>query len=334
MEALCFSSNRAGTMDVWQQPIGTDGKPEGTLEPVTSGLEIRSASFSPDGSKLAYTRGRMVANIWRIPILSDRLATWADAKQMTSDTAYIQFVDISPDGKQLVLSSDRAGNQDLWIVPSDGEVMTQLTTVPTPDWGPRWSPDGETIVFWAYRSGNRDIWTMPAAGGPARQITTHPTYDVYPTWTHDGTQITFDSWRSGNRDIWIVDAKGGEPRQLTTHPVSDITGAWSPDGQWLVFAPGPRLWLMSADGSERKPLSAGPASSTARWSPDGETVFAKRNGNFWAFKVEDGSEHRVTDLVGRAGRLGNAMTTDGSWIYFSWGQDLGDIWVMDVVHGA
>ncbi len=195
-------------------------------------------------------------------------------------------------------------------------------------------PDGETIVFWAYRSGNRDIWTMPAAGGPALQITTHPTYDVYPAWTHDSTQIAFDSWRSGNRDIWIVDAKGGEPRQLTTHPASDVTGAWSPDGQWLVFgAPGPRLWLMSADGSERKLLSAGPAYSTARWSPDSETVFAKRNGNFWAFNVEDGSEHRVTDLVGRSGGLGSGMTTDGSWIYFAWRQDLGDIWVMDVVHG-
>ena len=195
---LFFVSNRAGTMDLWQQHIGRDGKPEGEPEPVTSGLEIRSASFSPDGSKLAYTRGRWVTNLWRIPILSDRLATWADAEQMTSDNAFIQFVDVSPDGKRLVLSSDRAGNQDLWIVPSDGGVMTPLTTDPTSDWGPRWSPDGEEVVFWAYRSGNRDIWTMPAAGGPARQITTHPTYDVYPAWSHDGTQITFDSWRSGN----------------------------------------------------------------------------------------------------------------------------------------
>ena len=226
---LFFVSNRAGTMDLWQQHIGRDGKPEGEPEPVASGLEIRSASFSPDGSKLAYTRGRWVANLWRIPILSDRLTTWADAEQVTSDNAYIQFVDVSPGGKRLVLSSDRAGNQDLWIVPSDGGVMTPLTTDPTPDWDPRWSPDGKEVVFWAYRSGNRDIWTMPAAGGPAHQITTHPSVDVYAAWSHDGTQITFDSWRSGNRDIWIVDARGGEPRQLTTDPAADITGAWSPD---------------------------------------------------------------------------------------------------------
>ena len=91
---------------------------------------------------------------------------------------------------------------------------------------------------------------------------------------------------------------------------------------------------MSADGSERKPLSEDPAHSKARWSPGGEVVFTSRNGkNFWAFNVKDGSERRVTDLVGRRGRLGNAMATHGSWIYFGWAEDLGDIWVMEVVQG-
>ena len=63
-------------------------------------------------------------------------------------------------------------------------------------------------------------------------------------------------------------------------------------------------------------------------------MFTSRNDmNFWAFDVKDGSERRLTDLVGRRGSLGNAMATDGSRIYFGWKEDLGDIWVMDVVQG-
>ena len=93
----------------------------------------------------AYSRGAWVANVFRVPIFSDRPATWADAQQVTSEHAYIEFVDVSPDGTLLAVSSDRRGNQDLWLLPAAGGEMTPLTTDPTPDWNPRWSPDGREI---------------------------------------------------------------------------------------------------------------------------------------------------------------------------------------------
>jgi TolB protein len=110
---LFFISNRGGSMDLWQQPMGRDRKPEGQAEPVTTGLGIRSAALSPNGTKLAYSRGRRMSNVWRVPIFRDRPATWADAEQLTFDAAFIEFVDVSPDGKRVAVSSDRAGNQDL-----------------------------------------------------------------------------------------------------------------------------------------------------------------------------------------------------------------------------
>ncbi len=342
---LLYVSNQGGTMDLWQQRIGQDSKPEGEPEPVTSGLELRSAAFSPDGGKLAYTRGRWMTNVWRIPILPDRPATRTDAQQITFDNAFIQFLDLSPDGTRLVLSSDRAGNQDLWTLPSEGGVMTPLTTDPTPDWNPRWSPDGNEIVFYAYRSGNRDVWIMPADGGPARQITSDPGADISPAWTSDSSQITFNSWRRGNRDIWIVNAEGGEPRPFTTDPASDVTGDWSPDGEWFVFESSRtgenRLWIASAAGDEIHQLSQGRAhplselnTFSPRWSADSKIVFARHpENNIWAHMLEEHAERRVTDLVGRRGSLEAAMATDGSWIYFAWREDLGDIWVMDVVQG-
>ncbi len=329
---LLFISNRGGTMDLWQQRMGEEGKPVGEAEPVTTGLGIRSAVFSSDGAKVAYSQGRPVANVWRVPILTDRTANWADAQQITFDNALIEFFDLSPDGKRLAMSSDRAGNQDLWILPSEGGQLTQLTTDPTDDWSPRWSPDGEEIAFYAYRSGNRDAWVMPSGGGPARQLTSHPTEETVPTWSPDGREIAFISRRSGNREIWIVAAEGGEPRQVTVRPEDDTITDWSGDGRWLVFQSESRLFRISPAGGQPELLVEVPAVLFgARLSPDDKVLYyLGRDDNLWALSLEVGRKSPMTDLVGRTGTLGWGVATDGQFLYFSWAEETGDIWVMDV----
>ena len=55
-------------------------------------------------------------------------------------------------------------------------------------------------------------------------------------------------------------------------------------------------------------------------------------GNLWTASVEEGQERRLTDFAGKPGRLGPyAIDTDGDYVYFTWRNDVGDIWVMDVV---
>ncbi|TDI44008.1 MAG: serine/threonine protein kinase [Acidobacteria bacterium] len=39
----------------------------------------------------------------------------------------------------------------------------------------------------------------------------------------------------------------------------------------------------------------------------------------------------LSSLSGRWGRLAWEMTTDGSYLYFAWQADIGDIWVMDII---
>jgi TolB protein len=143
--------------------------------------------------------------------------------------------------------------------------------------------------------------------------------------------------RAGNEDIWIVSVVDGEVRQLTTQPSSDRIPSWSPDGKWIVFISerGPEgLWRVSVAGGEPEFLTK--SGNFPRWSPDGERVYFtgtnEKEGNIWALSPEDGSERPMTDLSARPGRLGAiALATDGRFLYFTWEEDLGDIWVMDVV---
>jgi Tol biopolymer transport system component len=58
-----------------------------------------------------------------------------------------------PDGKRLLIGSDRAGNHDVWLASRDRRDLVRLTSDPAPEWGPRWSPDGKTILFYSHRTG-------------------------------------------------------------------------------------------------------------------------------------------------------------------------------------
>jgi Tol biopolymer transport system component len=335
---LFFVSNQVGVTDWWRQRLTGDGEAIGEPERVTTALEVPNGSFSSDGTRLAYSKGRWVSNVWRVPILKDRPATWADAEQITFEQAFIEFFDVSPDGRELAFSSDRAGNQDVWKMPVGGKQAVQLTANPVPDWNPAWSPDGRQLAFYSHRSGNRDIWVMPSAGGSATQLTRTSELEAGGAWSPDGRRIVFRSERTGDSEIWVMNQDGSDPRQLTHDPAGDYGATWSPDGEWVVFHSNrgekSRIWRVAAAGGTPELLSERSGVSP-RWSRDGEEIFfiaeQERAGNFWALSLKDRTERAITNLVGKRGLIGMQYpATDGTYIYFPWRDDLGDIWVMDV----
>jgi Tol biopolymer transport system component len=339
--SLLFVSKRGGAADLWGQLISAEGRPEGDPRQLTTGVSMRSATLSRDGKKLAYSHGRRVANLWRIPISNDRLATWAEARQVTMDEAFIEFVDVSPDGKQIAVSSDRSGNPDIWVLPIEGGPMDRLTTDSLPEWRPSWSPDGRQFAFYGYRTGHREIYVMPAEGGPARQLTRRGGQSHRPSWSPDGRTIGFVS----NEQIWIVPSEGGEPRQLTRDPGTlNVTPRWSPDGRFIFYSSAPaadgvfRIWKMPAAGGRAVPVTRGPGLGHLQFTRSGNTVYfcgvGEREGSVWAVDLDSGTERRVTNFRGRRGGLStDGLATDGTFLYFTWEEDVGDVWVMDVVEG-
>jgi Tol biopolymer transport system component len=341
---LYYVSDRDGISDLWLQPFNDSDLPEGPPRRQSTGTLMVDGVFSPDRSRFVYSIGRVFSNVWRVPILGDRPATWADAEQLTFDDAFVEQLDVSADGERLIFSSDRGGNPDLWMLPSDGGEMQHVTTDLGPDWGPRWSPGGDVLAFSTTRSGNRDIWQMPVAGSLSSQLTRHPGVERFPSWSPDGREIAFVSDRSGNDDVWATSVSGGGRRQMTDDPAADSHPAWSPDGQWLVFVShrsgNPELWRMPAGGGDADRLLKGNG-GVPRWAPDSREIYflGVRDGrsNVWAVSLADGADgadgaaRRVTDLVGKRGGMGPAaLATDGRYAYFTWQLDQRDLWVADV----
>ena len=243
--------------------------------------------------------------MWRAPILADRPATWSDAQQVTFDQAWVEFIDISPDGTQLVVSSDRSGNKDLWLLPADPQVpeRVQLTDTPYPEWGPTWSPNGTEIVYYAFRDGARSLYSVAAEGGLPERINVGALKETFiASWSPDGARLAFRGTdANNNNDIYTLEPVSGTVKRLTTDPGVDLFAGWAPDGSITFVSTrdgNSRIWRISAEGGIPEPIS-GPGMSYYDWAPDG---------------------HIGTE----------AFATDGRYLYFTWEDDLGDIWVMDV----
>ena len=61
-------------------------------------------------------------------------ASGGDATQMTTDQGADYDVAWSPDGSQIVFTSNRAGSPDIWRMPVGGGVATALTSGPGQGW--------------------------------------------------------------------------------------------------------------------------------------------------------------------------------------------------------
>ena len=88
-------------------------------------------------------------------------------------------------------------------------------------------------------------------------------------------------------------------------------------------------------GGEPERISEGTGFGPS-WSAEAEAYFfagsKERAGNIWALS-QAGIEYPATDFVGRPGELGWGLDSNGEYIYFTWWEHVGDIWVMDVVTG-
>ena len=190
----------------------------------------------------------------------------------------------SPDGSKVVFMRQAAGEQDIWIVDSNGTNAVDLTKSPgVNETSPEFSPDGTKIVYISTGPDacctahyNNDIWVMDADGSNQVPLTTtdQPTQNIAPTWSPDGLEIAYsvNSTPSAADDgIHVMNANGSNQHRLLPEgsPVSTNVLAWSPDGTKIAYEGGNAegLYTMSADGFERQPLVEGVFSPYPSWAP-------------------------------------------------------------------
>jgi Tol biopolymer transport system component len=195
-------------------------------------------AWSPDGKQLTLDvdiDGDGNGEIYLLNVAEALESDGADGlRPLTSGEADDRWADWSSDGAQIVFSSNRDGDYEIYVMAADGTNQRQITYNDIDDFFPTWSPDGTQIAFFSKSQGRRDqeIYVMTVSNGvggggtDVRQLTNLSAVSEDPAWSSDGTQIVFQSDRDGNFEIYVMDADGGAQRRLTTNQGGDYWPAW------------------------------------------------------------------------------------------------------------
>ncbi|MET0290455.1 MAG: amidohydrolase family protein [Pseudoxanthomonas sp.] len=246
-------------------------------------LGIVRPALSPDGKQVAFTA---LGDLYLMEI-------GGKPQRLTSDRFLETDVAFSPDGKQLVYSSDKGGQlQQLWIRDLKTGKERQLTHLDTQPLGAAWSPDGKRIAFidadgmW----GVAGLCTVDVATGKVTRLQPSLGQPGRPTWSADGKHVAIPlslsfskSFREGTNQVYVVPADGqGAPTWYSPVPNLSIDtrgGAgpvWSPDGTQMaaIYEGELRVWPVAPNGAPLGPprsLTSEIAHSPS-WSGDSSTL--------------------------------------------------------------
>lgn len=244
-------------------------------------LGIVRPVLSPDGEKIVFAA---LGDIYTMTIGSKPENVTKD-KYLDTDPAW------SPDGNQLVYSSDKDGNLlQLYIRDLKTGRDRQLTHLTTQPMGAVWSGDGKRIAFFdvdgMWRAASVSV--VDVATGKVTKIHASLFGPGNPTWSPDGKRVALamvspysHSFREGTNQILTIAADaGGEP---------DIK-----NDRW--FAPAPNLSIDSRGG-------CGPV-----WSPDGDKMAAIYEGVLAVWPVSHSGEP-----IGPPRHITTEMAHSPSW---------------------
>ncbi len=200
---------------------------------LTANGRSRSASWSPDGARIAYVGPSMPANNNHIYVVD---AVGGEPVRLTRTEGSYGGPRWSPDGTRLVFSDGGVGNGDVFIVNADGTGLTNVTRSSAYDADPSWSPDGARLAFVSDRDKTdatyrRDVFVVDIDGSNLRRLTRDLSggwsWSSGPAWSPDGRQIIFSltATRENPGGIYVMNTDGSSLVRLTTPPPNSWDGA-------------------------------------------------------------------------------------------------------------
>lgn len=145
---------------------------------------------------------------------------------------------------------------DIYTARADGSGRELLHRSPRYDAEATVSPDGRRVVFTSLAEGDLDIYVMDIDGSNVRRLTTELGYDGGPFFSHDGRLIVYRAYhpetdeeradylrlleqdlvRPSRMELWVMNADGSDRRQITQLGGANFAPYFHPDGQRIIFS--------------------------------------------------------------------------------------------------
>jgi len=296
-------------------------------------------AFSPDGKTLAFTRlvSNGVSDIYLVP------AAGGEIKRRTYDNRAHDGLAWTPDGREIVFASNRAGNWRLWRIAVTGGTPEQLAVAGDNVFAPAIARQGNRLAYAQFKF-DANIWRFETRGlsgqpSPPVRLIASTLRDLCPQYSADGKRIAFISDRSGSQEVWVCDSDGSNLSPVTSMGIPD-TGSprWSPDGRQIAFDSTvegqPDIYVIGVDGGKpRRLTNEASLDQLPSWSRDGRWIYfaSNRTGTWqvWKTPAEGGPAVQVTKQGGRTA----FESPDGRFVYYTKGTGVTSLWRIPVAGG-
>jgi eukaryotic-like serine/threonine-protein kinase len=241
------------------------------------GRDSYDLRLSPDGQKVAYSKGGPNSDIWIQELKRDV------PMRLTFDPSVDKGAPVwSPDGSQVLFDIAPGGKTPAGIYrkSSSGTGAEELLAQPKESgaflWPTDWSRDGRFILCVQGEIINRnsgEIWVFPASGDHKPRVFIRAPAAAYDgQFSHDGHWVAYVSKESGREEVYVVPFDGN---QVASTP---------PLGQVAIT----KRWQVSANGG-----------AFPRWRRDGKELFyVAPGGEFTVTRVEaKGKEFSVSEAL-------------------------------------
>ena len=273
-------TSKSGKNEAWSiKPDGTDARLE-FVDSIGIGSFFFGLWYSPDGKSLAWIR-----------TLSDRsndiIIVDLESKSERSLTSGMKDVaDLCWTlNDQIIFSSTKSGNTNLWIVPASGGSPVQLTRGTESEVAGRISRDNRRVIYLQQREIDQ-IRIANVDGSNVRQLTSDDLNRGGPTLSPDKQWIAY--WMTDPGvifracNIYMISRSGGEQKLLASPNETPRGLRWSPNGKMIVYMStgiyepwdSVRAWVID-------PFNPGPPKLIGtglgwRWINDKEGILFKR----------------------------------------------------------
>lgn len=269
-------------------PAQEDSRADGAAHLTTSShpTSDQNPAFSPDGTKLIFTRFENGYNegpsgIYQLDLDSGVSGLLTDAPG--SDNVNLPGAAWNAATERIAFSSDREDIDEIWTMSSDGNDLRRITDhhMDARFVEPSFSPDGDWIVFEANEGKQGgSIWKVRTDGKRMIRLTAGPargTDDRQPNWSPTGSRIVFQRRTVEDEDwnLYTMNPDGGDIRQITTTGGA-TDPSWSPDGGWIAYSldhglPSANIFVIPATGGTPTRITYADEyyDGAPSWSPDG-----------------------------------------------------------------
>lgn len=203
---------------------------------------------SPDGREIAFD---LLGDIYLLPVSGGKAVRIAEGMAWEVQPRF------SPDGSQILYTSDKGGGDNIWVMQRDGSDKKQLTKE---DFrllnNPNWHPGGEYFVARKHFTGTRslgagEMWLYHKTGGSGMQLTKRKNDQQdagEPVFSADGRYVYFSEDMDGagyftyNKNphggIYAIrryDIQKGEVENIVEGPGGAVRPQLSRDGNYLSY---------------------------------------------------------------------------------------------------